>query len=75
MNTKEMGEVLYGTATPIPFRVVVNEELGFKLSVKLRCNGNFTYRVADQSYSIRMFVEMWQRILSLKPLRANLRVN
>lgn len=47
VNTKEMGEVLYGTATPIPFRVVVNEELGFKLSVKLRCNGNFTYRVAD----------------------------
>ena len=27
INTKEMGEILYGTATPIPFRVVVNEEL------------------------------------------------
>ena len=42
-----MGEILYGTATPIPFRVVVNEELGYKLSVDLRCNGNFTYRISD----------------------------
>ena len=47
INTKEMGEILYGTATPIPFRVVVNEELGYKLSVDLRCNGNFTYRISD----------------------------
>lgn len=42
-----MGEILYGTATPIPFRVVVNEELGYKLSVDLRFNGNFTYRISD----------------------------
>ena len=42
-----LGEILYGTATPIPFRVVVNEELGYKLSVDLRCNGNFTYRISD----------------------------
>ena len=47
INTKEMGEILYGTATPIPFRVVVNEDLGYKLSVDLRCNGNFTYRISD----------------------------
>lgn len=33
INTKEMGEILYGTATPVPFRVIVNEELGYKLSV------------------------------------------
>lgn len=45
INTKEMGEILYGTATPVPFRVIVNEELGYKLSVDIRCNGNFTYRI------------------------------
>lgn len=27
--------------------MVVNEELGYKLSVDLRCNGNFTYRISD----------------------------
>ncbi len=47
VNTKEMGEILYGTATPVPFRVIVNEELGYKLSVDIRCNGNFTYRICD----------------------------
>ena len=33
IDTKELGEILYGTATPIPFRVVVSEERGYKLSV------------------------------------------
>ena len=47
INTKELGEILYGTATPIPFRVVVSEERGYKLSVNLRCNGSFTYRICD----------------------------
>ena len=37
INTKELGEILYGTATPIPFRVVVSEERGYKLSVKSCC--------------------------------------
>ncbi len=47
INTKELGEVLFGTATPIPFRVVVDEDLGYKLSVDIRCNGLFTYRICD----------------------------
>ena len=47
INTKELGEIKYGTATPIPFRVIVSEELGYKLSVNLRCNGSFTYRICD----------------------------
>ena len=47
INTKELGEILYGTATPIPFRVVVSEERGYKLSVNIRCNGSFTYRICD----------------------------
>ncbi len=29
INTKELGDILFGTATPIPFRVVVDESLGW----------------------------------------------
>ena len=45
-NTKEIGDNKYGTANPIPFRVV-DEEMGFRLSVDLRCNGVFSYRITD----------------------------
>lgn len=47
INTKELGEILFGTATPIPFRVVVDEALGYKLSVDIRCNGLFTCKICD----------------------------
>ena len=47
VNTKELGEILFGTATPIPFRVIVSEEMGYKLSVDIRCNGLFTYKICD----------------------------
>ena len=47
INTKELGEILYGTATPIPFRVEVSEERGYKLSVHLRSNGSITSRICD----------------------------
>ena len=46
-NTKEIADNKFGTATPIPFRVIVNEELGYKLSVDLRCNGVYSYRIVD----------------------------
>lgn len=46
-NTKEIIGNKFGTATPIPFKVVVNEQLGYKLSVDLRCNGEFTYKITD----------------------------
>ncbi len=46
-NTKEIMGNRYGTATPIPFRVVVNEEMGFKLSVDIRCNGEYTYKMVN----------------------------
>ncbi len=46
-NTKEIMDNKYGTATPIPFRVVVNEQMGFKLSVDIRCNGEYTYKLVD----------------------------
>ena len=46
-NTKEISGNKYGTANPVPFRVVVNEELGFKLSVDIRCNGEYSYKIKD----------------------------
>lgn len=46
-NTKEITGNKFGTATPIPFRVVVDENLGFKLSVDLRCNGVYSYKIVD----------------------------
>ena len=46
-NLREIGDNKYGTANPIPFRVVVDENLGFKLSVDLRCNGVFSYKITN----------------------------
>ena len=46
-NTKEITGNKFGTASPVPFRVVINEEMGLKLSVDLRCNGMFSYTIAD----------------------------
>ena len=46
-NLKEITDNRYGTASPVPFRVVVNEALGYQLSVDLRCNGVYSYRLAD----------------------------
>ena len=40
-NTKEIMGNKYGTATPIPFKVVINEQMGLKLSVDIRCNGEY----------------------------------
>ena len=45
-NTKEIGDNKFGTASPIPFRVV-DEEMGFRLSVDLRCNGVYSYKITD----------------------------
>ena len=47
LNTKEIMGNKYGTATPIPFRVVINEQMGLKLSVDIRCNGEYTYKMVD----------------------------
>ena len=46
-NTKEIPGNKYGTATPIPFRVIINEQLGYKLSVDIRCNGEYSYRITN----------------------------
>ena len=46
-NTKEIMGNKYGTATPIPFKVVINEQMGLKLSVDVRCNGEYTYKMTN----------------------------
>ena len=46
-NTKEIPDNKYGTANPVPFKVVINDQLGFKMSVDLRFNGIYSYRIID----------------------------
>ncbi len=46
-NTKEITDNKFGTANPVPFKIVINEQLGFKLSVDLRFNGVYSYRIFD----------------------------
>ncbi|MBE6688879.1 MAG: SPFH domain-containing protein [Ruminococcaceae bacterium] len=46
-NTKEIMGNKYGTATPVPFKVVINEQMGLKLSVDVRCNGEYTYKMTN----------------------------
>lgn len=47
INTKELMGNKFGTSNPIPFKVVVSEEMGFKLSVDLRCNGEYSYKIVN----------------------------
>ncbi len=45
-NTKELTENKFGTANPIPFRVV-DSRIGLDVDVSVRCNGVYSYRIAD----------------------------
>ena len=45
-NTKEIIDNKFGTATPVPFRVV-DHNINLDIDVSVRCNGVFSYRIAD----------------------------
>ncbi len=45
-NTKEIVDNKFGTANPIPFRVV-DRNIGLDIDVAVRCNGVYSYKIVD----------------------------
>ena len=45
-NTKEIVDNKFGTASPVPFRIV-DRNINLDIDVSIRCNGVFSYRIAD----------------------------
>ena len=46
INTKELMDNKFGTANPVPFRVV-DSRIGLDVDVSLRCNGVYSYQISD----------------------------
>ena len=46
INTKELIDNKFGTATPIPFRVV-DRNIGLDIDVSIRCNGLYSYKITN----------------------------
>ena len=45
-NTKELVDNKFGTANPVPFRVV-DSKSGLDIDVSVRCNGVYSYKIAN----------------------------
>lgn len=46
INTKEIGNNLYGTPSPVSFRVL-DKNIGLDVDVSIRCNGVYSYRITN----------------------------
>ena len=46
-NLREITDNKFGTANPVPFKIIINEQLGFKMSVDLKMNGVYSYKLED----------------------------
>ena len=46
VNTKELVGNKYGTASPIPFKIV-DPDMNFKFTMNVKCFGEYSYRVVD----------------------------
>lgn len=45
-NTKELVDNKFGTANPVPFRIV-DRNIGLDIDVSVRCNGVYSYKIED----------------------------
>ena len=46
VNTKELIGNKYGTANPVPFRVV-DRNIGLDVDIAIRCHGEYSYKIVD----------------------------
>lgn len=46
VNTKELVGNKYGTANPVPFRVV-DKNIGLDVDIAIRCHGEYSYKIVD----------------------------
>ena len=46
-NTKKIVGNKYGTANPVPFKVTIDQATNRKISIDVRCNGEYAYKIVN----------------------------